>query len=214
MTEPASRTQIIIAIIGLVGALGTALLYNWKTIFPKNPVERTSTPSSSPVKPAPAEPMPETNSSSPPEPNKTPPSQPDPPVLQPPPAHATLNRGTLKNSLHTGAKLYFYDFEHSQQLTECSGDADFFIKPNNPSNPDTTITVTPCGLAKYAPHSPNRRPWLVPANMFVGRGHKPRPVYQDQWIPCRTGRGNYCQFVLKLEANGDFIIKFGVFAEH
>jgi len=192
MPESTNRIQIMVAIIGLVGVLGAALISSWPNIFRGRSPGQASTSSSKQVEPA-REPK---------------------PVSQPGPAHAILNHGTFTNPLRSNRQLYSYDFETSQQLSECSGAADFSFKPNVPNDPRTNISVSTCFKATYAPGFSGRRPWDVPVSEFIGNGQPHPSVSQDEWIPCRTGWGNYCQFALKIESNGDLIIRFTVFNAH
>ena len=45
--DSATRTQIIVALIGLAGVIATAVISNWSSIFPKKPPAQTTTVTSS-----------------------------------------------------------------------------------------------------------------------------------------------------------------------
>ncbi len=199
-----ARTQVLIAIIGLMGVLGAALFTNWDKIFPSHQ-DNTSQKSSSSSQRTPSQ----TEKAS--GPAVKPPSKDDATEPKhPSPAYTVLNHGTVRIPLRAGVRLFSYDFERSQQLPECSGDADFFFKPDQPDNPDTKIGVVPCFKATYAPSFLNRRPWDVPANEFIsGKGTS---ISQRALIPCRTGRGNYCQFGFTPGSNAYVVLTFTVFS--
>jgi len=125
-------------------------------------------------------------------------------------------RGSFHNPLRNGNKLYAYDFDLNQQLPNCmEGDADFFFRPDSIYKPDTRIAVYPCAPAQYAPQFAGHMPWEIRNDEYITRGQKSagpsNSVAQEELIPCRTSAGFYCQFSLKLDANGELTISYVVY---
>jgi len=170
-TKADTRIQILIAVIGLAGLLGAAVITNLDKIAVlfQHPVATLRPGSSSPEKPN----TPKTTSN---------------PVASP--GHAMLNQGQFSFNLSSGP-LHYYDFDKSQEFPSEDNSADFFFKPN--STPDGTISVRALGKAMMAQQFSGRQPWeLDYPQSFESQATASIP--QNTSIPCITNYGSYCAF--------------------
>lgn len=172
MPDTGYRTQILIAVIGLVGVLGTALISNWGKIFgDKDQLPSTAKPTA-------------------PNNDRTAKTQPYKPTKTP---RMLGGRSVFRSTL-----VRPYDFDTGQELSGPDATADFSFKPSNPSDPNTEMVVVTFNGAKFVPRSPGKFPWEVPDSDFT-KASGINSVPQGTEIACITSKGTYCTFYVKWE---------------
>ena len=93
-------------------------------------------------------------------------------------------------------KIKWWDLDNQDCTSsdKASSDSDFWFKHTN-LGPDADFCVNTRNGAKYAPLHADQLPWDVPAGSFVTKGCV---VPQGRMIPCVTGLGQPCQFLVRL----------------
>ena len=134
----ASRTQITIAVLGLVGVLGTAVISNWDKVFNTDP-----------------SPPPTTS------PRASPSARPASPGL---PDHPVIRRGAFRNP---GSRAHYYDLDDGMQGEEPTRTADFLFKLDDPRNPASKVGVAALNGARLAPGAVGVMPWEVASAEFT-----------------------------------------------
>ncbi len=117
-----------------------------------------------------------------------------------------VRRSMYRSPLDVGARLYYYDFDKPERLSNVTPAADFFFKPDS-GDQDTRIGVVPHNGASFAPRSPDLFPWEIDQGKLTS-AHGVYSVPQNKNIPCITSDGTNCTFKLTLEDDGEFAVSF------